>query len=234
MGIGHVLELVPADRHRHRRTAGCTGGIGHHCSAAMLVEQPVDENFPLRVALLNGALNRSGLAMLSASAKRREKLCAVHEWPRGRCARARGRFQDPSRSCLRPATRYYDPITSPCRRRNRPRGPFLRIWHRTSVVLGAHSQPLDLRIGRHPWVMAQLLSTPSTPSRKSQWSRVASCFCTINRLPPLFPCASSAGSGVFVKSRRTNFSESGSTGGLIRQARRVSGPCPSIRPGGAE
>ena len=51
-----------------------------------------------------------------------------------------------------------------------------------------------------PRVTAQLFRTPSTSSRKSQCSRVASCFWTMKLLP--FPGASvPAGSAVFAKSR---------------------------------
>ena len=51
-----------------------------------------------------------------------------------------------------------------------------------SSVRTASRLSSGLRLG--PRVTAQLFSTPSSSSRKSQCSRVASCFCTMKTLPP--------------------------------------------------
>src|SRR3546814_5165556 len=62
------------------------------------------------------------------------------------------------------------------------------------------SDLLSAGSGLGPRVTAQLLRTPSISRRKSQCSRVASCFCTMKRSPlalALFP----RGSAVLVKSR---------------------------------
>src|SRR5690606_32257709 len=62
--------------------------------------------------------------------------------------------------------------------------------------------------GEGPLVTAQLLSTPSISSRKSQWSRRAACFWTRKRFPPLadLPLPLPEGSAVLVKSRFCRYS----------------------------